>query len=143
MQFTMNMNTLLLALGVASTALAAPTTKSTRQADSWTITSLSRTCDDADTTCTWTFGIDNGVDNTPCTFDTTGSPASQADGGPATCGVYTVTSSWSGQYGEDNGFTTLAVVDYDAGLLVWPGYSDADLAGGEVVADQTYTPSPV
>lgn len=56
-------------------------------AETWTITSMQRTCDAADTTCTWSFGINNGTGITPCTEVVTGSPASQTNGGPATCGV--------------------------------------------------------
>ena len=73
----------------------------------------------------------------------TGSPASrQKAGGPGKCGAYTVTSGWSGQFGEGNGFTTLSVVDQAKKLIVWPAYTDKQLAGGKVVKpDQAYAPT--
>lgn len=124
---------LLAAAALSGGALAAPSQERassvSMMADvtAWTITGLSRACDTADTTCTWTFGINNGTGITPCTEVVTGSPASQTNGGPATCGVgqpypdlpysrlrtctdrksfqvYTVTSGWSGQFGPGNGF---------------------------------------
>ncbi|PSR77925.1 hypothetical protein BD289DRAFT_334265, partial [Coniella lustricola] len=107
----------------------------------WTITSLKRVCNADSTSCTWTFGINNGTGTTPCTEVVTGSPATQTNGGPATCGVYAVTSGWSGQFGAGNGFTTLAVVNYAANLIVYPAYTDAQLQNGTVVTpDQSYTP---
>lgn len=132
---------------LSATALAAPTVARAEtvsmmaEATTWTIQSLSRVCNDADTSCTWSFGIYNGNATTPCTEVVTGSPASQTNGGPATCGAYTVTSGWSGQFGAGNGFTTFAVVDYAAGLIVYPAYTDKQVAGGAVVTpDQSYTP---
>ncbi|KAF3765357.1 hypothetical protein M406DRAFT_321913 [Cryphonectria parasitica EP155] len=110
-------------------------------AETWTITSLVRTCDAADTSCTWSFGINNGTGTTPCVETVTGSPASETNGGPATCGVYTVTSGWSGQFGPGNGFTTFAVVNYAANLIVYPAYTDKQVQNGTVVTpDQSYTP---
>ncbi|CAN8104105.1 unnamed protein product [Discula destructiva] len=107
----------------------------------WTITSLSRSCDAADTKCTWSFGVNNGTGITPCTEVVVGTPASQTNGGPATCGVYTVTSGWSGQFGPGNGFTTFAVVNYAANLIAYPGYTDAEVAGGNAVTpDKSYAP---
>ncbi|KAI1405528.1 hypothetical protein F4819DRAFT_443749 [Hypoxylon fuscum] len=112
----------------AATALAAPLSKS---ADAtWTITSLSRTCDDADTTCLWTFGVDTGEDGIEPTAvadytvnATDSAPASQAIGGPQLFGNFTVTSTWSGQFGEGEGFTTLSVIDYNRTLIVYPAVS--------------------
>ena len=107
----------------------------------WTMQTFKRACDDADTSCTWSFGINanNGGAAAPCEFTVKalpdGTPASRApqtDG--VACGAYTVTSGWSGQFGEDNGFTTLSVVDWGNQLISWPSYSDKDLAGGKVVS---------
>ncbi|KAL4803946.1 hypothetical protein BDV18DRAFT_162356 [Aspergillus unguis] len=137
-------NTLLLAvLGLTSSTLAAPAAaKSMMTNTSWTITSLKRVCNKADTSCTWTFGIDNGSSNQACTLKVQGEAASEANGGPATCGPYTVTSGWSDQFGADNGFTTLSVVDNKSKQIVWPAYTDKQLDGGKVVTpDQSYTPS--
>lgn len=143
MQFT----TLLVSALVSATGMAAPSqpragaVSMMAEASTWTITSLSRTCNAADTSCTWTFGINNGTATTPCTEVVTGTPASQTNGGPATCGPYTVTSGWSGQFGAGNGFTTLAVVNYPAGLIVYPAYTDKQVSTGAVVTpDQSYTP---
>ncbi|KAI6498080.1 hypothetical protein MCOR11_004109 [Pyricularia oryzae] len=56
-------------------------------------------------------------------------------------GHFAVASSWSGQFGEDQGFTTLSVVDRERRLVVWPAYRDAQLEGGRVVRpDQSYVP---
>ncbi|KUI67718.1 hypothetical protein VM1G_03570 [Cytospora mali] len=143
----MQFSTLFVSALLSATGLAAPaepragSVSMMATATTWTITSLKRVCDAADTTCTWTFGINNGSATTPCTEVVTGSPASQTNGGPATCGVYTVTSGWSGQFGAGNGFTTLAVVDYTTGLIIYPAYTDKQVSGGAVVTpDQSYTP---
>lgn len=108
----------------------------------WTLQDTKRVCNDEDTSCTWTFGIYPGAgDATPCTYIVEGSPASQADGGPVTCGGYTVTSGWSDQFGAENGFTTLSVVN-EARQIIWPAYTDKQVAGGEVVKpDQSYSPA--
>ncbi|KAJ2896075.1 hypothetical protein MKZ38_005903 [Zalerion maritima] len=112
----------------------------------WTIESMLRCCNEADTSCEWSFGINtnDGSASTPCTMTVSASgstPASEADGGQVACGVFTVTSGWSGQFGEGNGFTVLSVVNYAKGLIVWPGYTDVQLDGGEVVEpDQSYQP---
>lgn len=113
-------NLLVSSLLTATTALAVPThhqqgrraeAKSMMaEAVTWTITGLSRTCDASFTTCVWAFGINNGAAVTPCTEIVTGSPpttfANETNGGPATCGVYTVTSGWSDQFGPGNGFVS-------------------------------------
>lgn len=79
---------------LAGLAAAAPSTQPRAEAKSmmaaaqtWTITGLKRVCNAADTSCTWTFGINNGSGTTACKEVVTGSPASQTNGGPATCGV--------------------------------------------------------
>ncbi|KAL2837561.1 hypothetical protein BJY01DRAFT_220799 [Aspergillus pseudoustus] len=144
---------LLLAALASTAALAAPAPASSSSPaksmmvanTSWTITSLKRVCKKADTKCTWTFGIDTGSgpnSTTDCTYIVNGSPASEANGGPITCGAYTITSGWSDQFGADAGFTTLAVVNEGTRQIVWPAYTDKQLDGGQVVTpDQSYTPS--
>ncbi|KAI0390053.1 surface protein 1 [Xylariaceae sp. FL0594] len=133
-----------LSIRTLSTLLAASSTVlgralSTSADTEWTLRSLSRKCDTADSTCTWVFGIDTGnttIQN--CTYVVKAStsppaPASQANGGPVTCGIYTVTSGWSGQFGSGKGFTVLSVVDYAKKLIVYAGYTDISVASGATV----------
>lgn len=70
-----------------------------------------------------------------------GAPASEAIGGPAYCGNYTVASSWSSQFGIQTAFTTLSVINYATDLIIYPAYRDTQLEGGRVVTpDQSYIP---
>ncbi|KAI0911383.1 surface protein 1 [Ustulina deusta] len=121
----------------STSALAA--TLSTFASTEWTLESLVRVCDGTDDSCTWTFGIntnEEGVDPTACTYDvgaTSTEPASQSNGGPVTCGAFTVTSGWSGQFGPDQGFTVISVVDYVNKLIVYAGYTDAMVVNGTTV----------
>ncbi|KAI1769286.1 small secreted protein [Hypoxylon sp. FL1150] len=148
----------LLATLLSATALAAPTlspraaTSKSAMADvaQWTIESLKRVCDAADTSCTWSFTIDTHAGDaptTPCEFTVKGSgtqPASQTDSSGNACGAYTVGSGWSDQFGADAGFTTLSVIDYASKLIVWPAYTDKQLAGGAVVTpDLSFAPTTV
>lgn len=65
-------------------------------APQWTIQTLQRTCDKADKNCTWNFKINSGSGAaTTCTYAVKGSPASQAKGGPAKCGDYTISKSFN------------------------------------------------
>ncbi|KAJ5585148.1 uncharacterized protein N7459_004948 [Penicillium hispanicum] len=143
MQFTQ----LLLTTGLlaSSAVFAAPVAGKSMMAASteWTIQSMQRVCNSDDTSCTWTFGIYPGSGNaTACSFDVNTATASQANGGPANCGDYTVTSGWSGQFGDENGFTTLSVVNNPLRQIIYPSYTDAQLDTGEVVVpDQSYTPT--
>ncbi|KAL4907230.1 hypothetical protein BDW74DRAFT_148768 [Aspergillus multicolor] len=137
----LTLTSLALTLGLASTGLAAPSpAKSMMVANTqWTITSLKRVCNAADTKCTWTFGIDTPSKSADCTYVVNGS---EVNGGPSNCGDFTITSGWSGQFGADAGFTTLSVVDNVSRQIVWPAYTDKQLDGGEVVKpDQSYTPA--
>ncbi|KAJ2998654.1 hypothetical protein NUW58_g250 [Xylaria curta] len=121
----------------STSALA--TTLSTFAATEWTIDTLSRVCNGADDSCTWKFGINtntDGVDITPCTYTVKAvkpAPASQSNGGPVKCGVFTITSGWSGQFGPDNGFTVISVVDYAKKLIVYAGYTDIAVGNGTAV----------
>ncbi|KAI4858696.1 small secreted protein [Hypoxylon rubiginosum] len=145
MKFTSAILTTLL----SATALAAPTPAASKSAMAdvaqWTIESLKRVCDAADTSCTWTFAVDTHVGAaTPCSFTVKGSPASQTDSSGSVCGPYTVSSGWSGQFGPGNGFTTLSVVDFSKKLIVWPAYTDKQLAGGAVVSpDLSFAPTSI
>ncbi|KAH8676112.1 hypothetical protein BX600DRAFT_508291 [Xylariales sp. PMI_506] len=111
----------------------------------WTIECLSRTCDEHDTVCTWDFTIDTHGRHEPtaCSFSVYGHPASETDlTDAACCGDFSVTTGWSGQFGEGNGFTTLAVVNNDNSKIIWPAYTDVQLEGGQVVVpDQSYHPT--
>lgn len=108
----------------------------------WTIERMVRTCNAADTSCKWSFNIDTHTANpTPCQYTVTGKPASHASTNGVRCGVFTISSGWSGQFGPGNGFTTLSVVDYTKKVIVWPAYTDKQLANGVVVRpDQSYAP---
>ncbi|GAP88430.1 putative unnamed protein product [Rosellinia necatrix] len=129
MQFT---TAAIAAILSASSVFAAPAA-----IPNWTVTGLKRVCNTADTSCTWSFGINTntGAAATPCTFAITGAPASHSNtSGTKTCGTFSVTAGWSGQFGVDNGFTTLAVFNNANKQIAWPAYTDAELAGGKVVS---------
>lgn len=128
-----------LALLAATTAVAAPLTS---RDTTWTIEGMHRPCNSDNTQCTWEFSINNGAGQvTACTMVVNGANASELNGGPATCGDYTVTSGWSGQFGPGQGFTTLAVKD--ATDIIWPAYTDTELANGKTAVDKSYTPQPL
>lgn len=67
-----------------------------------------------------------------------GFPASRQEVSRRECqGGFTVSSKWSGQFGEENGFTTLAVIR--GSKIAWPAFSDAQLVDGvPVEPDQSY-----
>ncbi|KAH7123050.1 hypothetical protein EDB81DRAFT_813493 [Dactylonectria macrodidyma] len=131
-------------LSAASGVMAAPadTVSMMAATPQWTIQSLNRVCDKADTTCTWNFKIYTGSGTaTPCKYVVKGKKASQAKGGPSKCGTFTITSGWSGQFGADKGFTTVSVVSSKK-QIIYPSYTDKQLAGGKVVKpDQSYAPA--
>ncbi|OQD68850.1 hypothetical protein PENDEC_c030G04954 [Penicillium decumbens] len=133
------------ALFASSAVMAAPTAAKSMMAagPEWTIKNMTRTCIPSNTECTWSFGIQPGTTvATACTYGVKATNASQASGGPISCGAYTITSGWSGQFGEGNGFTTLSVVNDETRQIIWPAYTDKQLADGEVVKpDQSYAPA--
>ncbi|KAI8961109.1 hypothetical protein F5Y11DRAFT_348862 [Daldinia sp. FL1419] len=139
----MQISTLLSLAALTTSVLSAPLSMAADAAQ-WTITGLSRTCDAGDTVCDWTFGIDNGSSSNATAVKYTvkasaSAPASRAPAGPVTVANFTITSSWSGQFGDDNGFTTFSVVDNAKRQIVYPSYTDAQLKNGEVVKpDQSY-----
>lgn len=128
----------------AATGLAAPApeTKSMATANTWTIESMKRVCNKEDTSCDWSFGINAGGAKTSCKYTVKKQGSTRASRSPqkgAKCGDYTVTSGWSGQFGEGQGFTTLSVVNNPKRLIAWPAYTDKQLAGGKVVKpNQSY-----
>ncbi|KAK1994144.1 hypothetical protein LX36DRAFT_219864 [Colletotrichum falcatum] len=105
----------------------------------WTIETFTRTCNAEDTSCDYSCVINTHTSNpTACKFTTTGSPASRASSN-AMCGVYTITSGWSGQFGDDAGFTVFSITDQK--LIIWPAYTDKQLINGKAVTpDQSYAP---
>ncbi|KAG6359719.1 hypothetical protein INS49_010771 [Diaporthe citri] len=144
MQFTTVFLSALAAVGSMAAPLEprAEAVSMMAQATTWTITNFKRAVNADNTVTTWTFGINNGQTTTPCTEEVKGAKSSTLNGGPATCGPYTVTSGWSDQFGPGNEFTTFAVVDYAAKLIVYPAYTDKEVASGNVVTpDKSYTPS--
>ncbi|KAK6084254.1 hypothetical protein SCUP515_01368 [Seiridium cupressi] len=141
---TATISTLLASVALAAPAPAPAEAKSMMASAEWTIESLKRTCTNGDTLCTWEFNIDtHSASPTACKFTIAGQPASQTGmASPATCGDFQVTTGWSDQFGADQGFTTLSVVDTVNRLIVWPSYTDVQLVDGVVVApDQSYTPA--
>ncbi len=132
----------------ASKALAAPldtrsdTVSAMADVPQWKVKAFTRSCNAADTSCTVSFGIDTQTSpTTSCSYTVTGSPASQTSTNGITCGAYTISSGWSGQFGPNNGFTTWSVVDWSKRLIVWPAYSDSELVNGvSVTPDKSYAP---
>ncbi|KAL8288143.1 hypothetical protein RB601_004520 [Gaeumannomyces tritici] len=148
MQFTTT--TLITLLAAAASAAPAPAAgklaavSKMAEGAQWTIVDFKRTCNDADTSCAVSFAIDAGSGSaTACAYKVAaGKQASRAPQTGATCGDYTVTSGWSGQFGEGQGFTTLAVVNNVKRLIAWPAYTDKQLVNGKAVSpDQSYTPA--
>ncbi|KAH7014375.1 uncharacterized protein B0I36DRAFT_369338 [Microdochium trichocladiopsis] len=144
----------LILAGLVSFASAAPAARVSRAADGedvpqWTIESMKRECDAADTSCAWSFGIQNnrvaGAAAVPCNFTVVAGekPASQTDVAGIQCDFFTVSGGWSGQFGPDAGFTTLSIANFDTKLIAYPAYTDKELAGGQVVVpDRSYQPQP-
>lgn len=146
----MHFNAIFLGLvATASSAFAAPAVDTRSDAVSamaavpqWTIKSFTRTCNAENTSCAVSFGIDTQTSPvTNCSYTVVGANANQASTNGVTCGPYTISSGWSGQFGVDNGFTTWSVVDWSKRLIVWPAYSDRELVNGQAVTpDKSYAP---
>ncbi|KAK7907959.1 small secreted protein [Apiospora marii] len=146
MLYTSLFSTLFAAVALAAPAPSPAASKSMMAAGEWTIESLKRTCNADDTACDWEFGINTntpGVAVQACKITAKGKPASQTDiKEPQWCGPYRITTGWSDQFGKDEGFTTLAVVDEGKRQIVYPAYQDKQLKNGvPVVPDQKYTPA--
>ncbi|KAM0205196.1 hypothetical protein ACHAPA_007806 [Fusarium lateritium] len=142
MKFTAALIALVSASGAVAAPAAADSVSMMAATPQWTIQSLNRVCDKADTTCTWNFKINTGSGAaTPCKYVVKAKGASKANGGPAKCGTFTITSGWSGQFGANAGFTTVSVVS-NKKQIIYPSYTDKQLAGGKVVKpDQKYAPA--
>lgn len=146
----MHFNTAVLALlAAAGNTLAAPVLDARAEPVSamaavpqWIVKSFLRTCNAGETSCTISFGIDTQTSPvTNCSYTVTGTPASRASTSGITCGAYTISSGWSGQFGPENGFTTWSIVDWSKRLIVWPAYTDRELVNGVAVTpDKSYTP---
>ncbi|KFX94897.1 hypothetical protein V490_04099 [Pseudogymnoascus sp. VKM F-3557] len=144
MQLTTMLLGAVVAAGIIAAPAPAPADAKSMMANvaQWTIEGMVRTCNAADTSCKWSFNIATHTANpTPCQYTVTGKPASHASTNGVHCGGFTISSGWSGQFGPGNGFTTLAVVDNAKKLIVWPAYTDKQLANGVVVTpNQSYAP---
>jgi hypothetical protein len=149
----MHFNTVFVGLvAAASNALAAPALNTRAEAVSamakipqWEIQCFTRTCNEKDTSCHVSFAINTQTSApTSCSYTVTGAPASRAPANGITCGPYTVSSGWSGQFGPENGFTTWAVVDQAKRLIAWPAYTDRELVNGEAVTpDKSFSPQTI
>jgi hypothetical protein len=121
---------------LAATASAAAVNK---RSGEWTIKDFTRTCDKADKKCTYSYIIATPWVAQSCNYDVEGSPASRTEVKPRDCGEFQLSSAWSGQFGEGNGFTTFAVTNHKQ--IVWPAYADKQIENGKAVKpDQSYTP---
>ncbi|KAF4340749.1 small secreted [Fusarium beomiforme] len=143
MKFSAAAFTLLAATGVTA-APAAESVNMMAASPQWTMRDAKRYCRPDDSLCYWKFGIDTGNGKPyECRYNVQGPNASKARAaGPGTCGDFTITSGWSDQFGADNGFTTLSVVSKSKRQIIWPAYTDKQLAGGKIVKpDQSYTPA--
>ena len=137
--------TFLTAVLATSTAYAAPApalaSKSMMATGEWTLNGFTRTCNADDTSCTYHFGINknDGTLAPVCEYAVSGAPASRAPANGVVCGNFTVSSSWSGQFGDGKGFTTLAVIE--GSQIIYPAFTDVQLVNGGVVSpDQSYVP---
>jgi hypothetical protein len=138
-------------LAFATAALAAPARFMPLANEEWTIENMQRRCTVTPRNeCVWTFKINQhkeGVAPTDVRYVVNGTSAvlpSRSVGGPSKHGIFTVTSTWSDYFGVENAWTTMSVIDYKRGVLIYPAYTDKQLAGGKVVKpDQTYVPESI
>ncbi|KAF2144911.1 uncharacterized protein K452DRAFT_284290 [Aplosporella prunicola CBS 121167] len=140
MQFTNALIAAIMATVVAAAPTPADKLMTDTQAAQWTIKSFTRSCNQADTSCHVSFSVDtkNGAPQA-CSYDVSGQPASRTDYNSVACGPYTISSGWSGQFGPDAGFSTLAVTN--GKQIIYPAYTDKQLVNGQAVApDQSYAP---
>ncbi|KAJ4267138.1 hypothetical protein NW762_003237 [Fusarium torreyae] len=143
MKFSAAVFTAIAATGVAA-APAVETVNMMASTPQWTIRDAKRYCRSDDSICNWKFGIDTGNGKpTECRFDVKGPGASKKKtAGPSKCGDFTITSGYSDQFGADQGFTTLSVVSNSKRQIIWPAYTDKQLAGAKIVKpDQSYAPA--
>ncbi|KAM0424416.1 hypothetical protein ACHAPT_010337 [Fusarium lateritium] len=144
MKFSAAILAVVAATGVSAAPASGDSVSMMAATPQWTIRDLKRYCRADDSICNWKFGIDTGNGKVvECRHDVKGPKASQhKSAGPSTCGDFTVTSGWSGVFGAGNGFTTLSVVSTSKRQIVWPAYTDKQLAGAKIVKpDQSYAPA--
>ena len=149
LNFKMHFTTVLSLLAGTSTALAMPRAESVAArftpatpTPDWVVQDFTRTCNAADTSCEVKLTINSqGSRPSTCRYSIKGNPASRADRTNVDCGIYKVSSGWSGQFGPKNGFTTWAIVDEAKRLRIWPAYADSELVDGrKVTPDKSYAP---
>lgn len=102
----------------------------------WTVQNFKRVCNNADTSCVFTYGINKNDGNkiTSCNYTVSGSPASHTSYNNVACGKFIIGSGWDSQ-----GFTVLSMVTN--GNIIYPGYTDAELSTGKVVKpNKSFTP---
>lgn len=140
MQFT---TAIIAVLATAGSSLAAPAPEPAADvsmmatASTWTMQNFERTCGGG--VCTYDYSVFDGSAATHCNYKVTGNPATRASYQNVKCGAYTIGSTWSGQFGEGQGFQTLSVVK--GKQIIYPAYTDNQLVSGKVVKpDQSYTP---
>lgn len=138
----MQISIVTLVLAAATSTIAAPATSMMAAVPEWSIENFTRTCSRANTRCLYSFTIDTNDgrrSRTRCSYTSRGKEANRATVGTQKCGDFIVTSSWSDQFGEENGFTTLAVKNGE--LIVWPAYADSEIENGKRVSpDKSYAP---
>ena len=135
----MQYSTLLAVLATATSAMAVPLSA---RSNTWTIQSFQRVCATDGGPCNYSYAINvnDGSEPTECAYTITGSiedPPARKTYQDIYCGDFRIGSTWSGQFGDDQGFQTLSVVN--GAEIIYPAYTDAQLAsGGVVTPDQSY-----
>lgn len=107
----------------------------------WTIQHFKRVCTTAKCSIVYSINTNDGSAATKCSYSATDNPASHASYNSVKCGKFTIGSSWSSQFGDDNAYTTLSVVkggsDYLPGLHRQAiGCQQGRQAGSELYACQ-------
>ncbi|KAK4163705.1 hypothetical protein QBC43DRAFT_212311 [Cladorrhinum sp. PSN259] len=121
-----------------------------QQEERWLVTDTHRICDHFDTFCSWAFQIRTNIGRyapVPCAVPVRDDkenriPASHGHAEDYKCGPYQVSVRWEGMFGAGNGYTTLAIVDHQAKLGIWPAYADWQVEGGKLAMDQEISPRP-
>ncbi|KKA30870.1 hypothetical protein TD95_000721 [Thielaviopsis punctulata] len=105
----------------------------------WFIRDMTRRCMSNDHSCTYSFGIESFIHPlVQCIYKVTGQSAATSSVSNIRCEPFFISSGWSGQFGDGQGFTTWSITDHR--YIAWPAYSDRDLANGVVVQpDRNYT----
>lgn len=110
---------------LSASAFAAPVEERADAAATtqWTIQNMKRVCNDADTSCTYSFSINThgATPVTPCKFTIHGASASEQQTFNHACGVFSVGTGWNSQ-----GFVVMPTLWSAKGLQAYPSYSDAE-----------------